>query len=244
MLNKTILLGSTVRLSSAFPSVMSRTTRSISTTATNQNIQLPAGIGSGDLCIILVSGFYTDATQSRNWSVPSGWTELAQAGGTPASPNRLSTGWFARSMDGTESGSNVVFSTTASNSFSFSAIIWRIASGSWFGGTIADSIAVSAVTETDLASLPSFATLVPPWGALNYLWIASGGAGDDDIAWVSPSTNYDNLTSVTSGGGSNSSCSSGSCERRFNVPSQTPANMSLASSETWRTVTLAVRPAP
>lgn len=245
MLNKGMLMASAFRPASTpptFPTVLSRTTRSNSTTATIHNTQLPSGIENDDLCIILVAGQYSDAVESQLWNVPAGWTQLVQASGTPSAPRRLSVGWFARPMDGTESGTNVQFSTANSNSFNMATIIWHIDAGSWFGGAIADSVAVSAVTQTLDANSPSFAALMPPWGALDYLWIASGGAGDDDTVWTASANNYGNLTSIVSGGGSNNGCSVGSCERELNASSEAPGNMIIASSETWRTVTIAIRP--
>ncbi|MCH7783728.1 hypothetical protein IID62_11750 [candidate division KSB1 bacterium] len=75
------------------------------------------------------------------------------------------------------------------------------------------------------------------------LYIAFGGARNDDIAWSSAPTNYTNLTSTITGGGTDDGASVGTARRELASDSDNPGTFGLAGNERTRGATLVIRPA-
>ncbi|NIA67782.1 hypothetical protein HBA54_04190 [Pelagibius litoralis] len=218
----------------AFPSTSNPTTSAFGTDTTTHNVSMPGTVNSGDL---LITCFAPYMTSSDSITTPAGWTLLDSASHTITGINQIFAAWYAKVADGTEGGGTVNFATSVAATAA--AQTYRVTD--WFGSISGVEVAASAVTSGGTAPNPP--SLSPSWGAEDTLWITGGGAGDDDVAWTGAPTNYSNLTSVISGGGTDNGCSVGTARRELNSSTQDPSSFTLAANEGFVVQTLAVRPA-
>jgi ribosomal protein S19 len=208
----------------AFPTDAARVATNGSTAATNKVCNLPTGISSGDLLILILRSAASDTH-----STPSGWTALALNDGADAADDITSV--FYRVASGTE-GSTVTVNGTAS--VKFAAVCWRITGG---GTPQLSSIATGSSTA------PNSPSFTPSGGAQDYLWVSLiGFAGTGSVS--SGPASYLNVTSANSGFGSTtaSNCRVAGATRQLNAATEDPGAWTISASAAWSAWTLAVPP--
>lgn len=210
----------------AFPTVQSVTESAESDNVTSHAVSLPATVDVNDLLLVIFSAHEGSSVSST----PSGWTAKWES----ANGGCLSYG-AVRKADGSEDGGSVTITTDGSSSSA--AHCYRITGWS---EALAD---VEAGTPTTASNKnPDPPSLSSSYGTEDTLWIACGGAIDDDQNATAAPTDYTNLVSTLSGGGLNDGASTYSARRELNVSSEDPGTFTLKSSERWVANTIAVRP--
>lgn len=212
----------------AFPVVEARAT-SDGATGTSHTINLPSGITTGDLLIVVFGLDFTSATVT--W--PLGWTQIAEGTGDGANRGRGFVGY--RVADGTEgyTGTGDTISITTSASDESAAVSLRI-SAHGQSNSVAPAIANSNGGGGDAVDPPN---LAPAGGAADYLWIASRTSRNGSDVTVYP-TNYTNGTENSNTG----AVSAATCERQLNASSEDPGAFSVDIGRPWSAFTIAVSP--
>lgn len=197
---------------------------------TSHLVDMPATVNSGDLLIILIAARFNSA----EFDTPSGWTLL-----NSLHNNVVEFAIYAKDAAGTEGGGTV--DVTSTSSVAAAAQTYRI---SGWGGTLATDVDISGTLATGASTAPNPASVTAGWGShAQNLFIACGGAGDDDETWNAAPTNYTNLISTTSGGGINASGSVGSARRTLEADTDDPGTFTISASESWVAGTIVVKPA-
>jgi hypothetical protein len=190
------------------------------TAVTSMVCNLPSGIVSGDLLIVVLgrSGIAGTVT----W--PAGWTEIEdQATIRPLA-------YAYRIADGTE-GSTIT--VTSSNSRTFSAMAFLIKNHASSTSAPVDGTSATG-TSTD-ANPPS---VTPSWGStVNTLYIAVA-AWDNNTSMSSYPANYTQLTAVFNG---TNRVLLVAAYRVLKGSPEDPGNFVHTVSGAWRTNTIAVR---
>lgn len=162
----------------ASPVDAGRATTNITAGSNSWSVNLPAGIASGNLLILLLRA------QGTTTFTVSGWTQLATST-ADGSGDRTSVYW--RRADGTE-GSTVTVGL--SNSFKGAAIAYRITGA-------ADPQITSAATGTNTAPDSPITSTLP---AGDYLFLTLAGIEGEGTVTGSPS-GYTNSVTASSGTG-------------------------------------------
>jgi hypothetical protein len=211
----------------AFPVDAARIGTGGSTAATNKVCNLPTGISSGDLLLLILRSAGADTH-----STPTGWTALALNNGADAADDITSV--FYRVASGTE-GSTVTVNGTAS--LKFAAICWRITGGD------TPQISTAATGTSTTPDPPSF---TPSGGAKDYLWIWLGAWEGEQTSPPSGSpTNYNNPVGANSGtaGAITTNCQVAGASRQLNAASEDPPSWTISASDDWTAWTVAIPPA-
>ena len=219
----------------ALPFVQSRTTSAVTTNETSHTVNMPSGIQSGDLLLVVFTVDDTGPGPGTALPVfPAGWTKFAEQHDT-ISPEALTIAMAYRLADGTEGSTITVTTSVAQES---TAATFRIT------GAENPSIQPPEATFgfTNLATtdvrLPS---LTPTGGVKNYLWFGVGGIsiqGGASVGYTLPSgygnsqfqlANLDGWSTLT-------------CERLNRTATETPGSITLASARRWMSALIAVPP--
>lgn len=194
-------------------------------------VNLPSGIASGDLLLVL---FSSDGS-GETFSYPAGWNEMVLEGGSGFTCN---SAW--RKADGTEGSTILVTLTSAEQSCHTS---FRI-TGYFNSATEGDFIQISTVADGTSVS-PNANPLNPAnWDVEDTLWIAWCTANGT----VSPFTNVtayptdytDGRTDLAENG---NGVTNGTASRNNAVASEDTGAFTIDVSTTWRAFTIAIRPA-
>lgn len=188
---------------------------------------MPASVTSGNLLLVFIC---TDSIPTV--TTPSGWTAVYQEN----NGDRFDSHCYARLADGSEGGTTVSFDTSFSID-SWTAQVYEISDWS---GTVSD--VEYSYSGYNLTSSPDCPSLTYSGGAQDILWIAVTQNVDDDATVDSAPTNYANLASVISGGGTNNGNSIGTAYRELNTDTEDPVSFSLSESEGTAAFTLAIPP--
>lgn len=207
------------------PSILSTTETSFSNNSVNHPVQMPATVGGGYTELLLMHIAVKDG--SLDYATPNGWNQL-----WVISHSSLNYAGYYRIADGTEGGTTVnVVSSSAGNG---AAQVFRIKDTSFWTTWTNPSKGVSPVPN------PPQTVLADP---AQTLWLALSGATDDDVNYTAPPSGFTNLLSTLSGGGSNDSAEVGSARLLSGDVSVNPSSFTLASSEVWAAVTIAIEAA-
>ncbi len=199
------------------PIVDSVTATSVSVASTNHNISMPATVNAGDLLLM----FITYHAAQGAVTTPSGWTSHGTTG-------LLSV--FSKAADGTEDGTTVNVVTV--NSVKAGAHVYRM--HRWLGTTAGVEISLGSGAP-GTSSDPG--TLTPTWGADRTLWIA-GTSVTGNPAITDPA-NYANFNETGDGA---STCKVRTGRRILYATSENPGAFTWAGSQSWTSITVAVRP--
>jgi len=191
---------------------------------------LPSGIVSGDLILLVLR------TNNASITTPGGWNALRNA--FPAESGTDDALLVAyRISDGTEGGS---VSVTLGANAKFASIAWRITGiTSGTAPEIAVTVASSQGTSVDPPSLS------PTGGSKEYLWMWLGGwTGEQTSPPASGPTNYSNWTGANSGtGGSTASnCRVAGGSRQLTGSSENPPAVTISVADWWTGMTVAIYP--
>jgi hypothetical protein len=212
----------------AFPTVEGTPTGGGDGSATtNHNVVLPTGIVAGELLLIYSS------MAGAAISTITGWTKIGSSEGSGSNP---SENWFYRFADGTE-GSQVNLVTDNSVKNTFQAFRIGNHAGS---GTPPETGTYSSGTGAANAADPP--ALTPSWGSADTLWLAASAFSSGVTPTAAP-TNYTNLTTSVSTGGSVASRSGTGVARRELTATTDDPGVFTHSLNDWKAQTLAVRPA-
>jgi hypothetical protein len=217
----------------AFPVVQATATTGGSTAATNKVCNLPTGIASGDLLLLILRSAGADTH-----STPTGWTLLFLNNTADASDDTCSL-WY-RQADGTE-GASVTVNGTAS--LKFASLAYRI-TGHENPATQAPQFA-TLVTGT--STLPDPGSLSPTGGAKDYLWLWLGAwEGEQTSPPAGTPTNYTDAIGASSliAGVVTTNCRVASARRSLNAVSENPPSWTISASDDWTATVVAVHPAP
>lgn len=218
----------------AFPSAGTPVESSWNNTPTSHPVTMPATVDANDLLLLQIICVY-DVGTAITFTTPPGWSIVLSVEGVGI-VTRARLAVYAKVAVGDEDSTTVdVVSNVGTNS---SALSVRITG--WYGSLTGVE---GAAAPYDASQYPDPPNLSPSWGALNNLWIALGGAFDDDETWDVAPTNYGDLVSVECGAGLNVSASAGFATRDLNASSENPGTFTLSDFESWLAYTIAVRPA-
>ena len=170
-----------------FPQVGATNTSLVTTAGQTHNINLPAGIQSGDLLIV----FYADASGASTATLPTGqgWTPLYNS----LNSNRRAVALY-KVATGSE-GSSVTITTDANERSAHNS--YRISAGTYSGTPVSIDPPASGQTAT-----PDPPNLTPIFGSSQTLWIASShSSGDDNNPTPSAPSNYSSLLNAVTGDG-------------------------------------------
>ena len=187
-------------------------------------VAMPAVVEPGDL---LLMHFVNDGNATV--ATPAGWTLL----NTTLSGTQVRSSWYWKLAAGTEDGTTVDLVTSAAEHAA--AQVHRFQAGT-FDAAVAPAIAVATGTSVS----PNPPNLAPTWGEADTYWIAAYGADDDDATTGWPWT--EGQTYTPSGTGT-TTCSAASCVLALRVANIDPATFTMAASEEWVAVTIAIKPA-
>lgn len=217
----------------AFPSVASITETSISTNPTSWAFDLPATVDAGDLLLLFVS---LEESQSGP-NAPTGWTQLYLN-------NELGHfgAVYGKDADGTEDGGTATITASSPPAANGAGQVYRITASSW-RGTLADDVDINGTTPSAVNGNPNPPTVTAGWGAEDNLYIAACAAKNDDGTVDAAPTNYTNLTSTISGGGTNDGATVGTARRELNASSDNPGVFTLSETERHTAQTVVIRPA-
>lgn len=215
-----------------FPEVITTAETAVTTAGTSHAINLPSGIESGDLILILTDKGSTAATFNEK----AGYTELVDEN----AGNGI-TMWV-RDADGTE-GATVTFTSSASTRSA--SIAFRI-TGAMKASEQKPELSTVA-TGTSVEADPG--KVEPTGGSKNYLWIAMCGyAGEeaDDDTWANtPPTNFEPsppLQKACGTVGTNLGGKIAAAYRGNTAASEDPGAFNVDVSAAWRAFTIAVHP--
>jgi len=207
-----------------FPTVESTTSSSENADVVNHTVDLPAGVASDDLIIILFACDSNPTVTFPNEGVD--WIQLHETNNGTA----CTMGTWYRIADGGEGANITVVTTNAQESAHCS---YRI---SGYQGV--PEIGTPATGDTNNPDPPS---CTPSWGAIDTLWIAGAGVDHDDEISTGPA-NYTDFFEVDSGGAGGSHC--GTARRELNAVSEDPGTFDIDGAENrdWIATTIAVSP--
>ncbi len=215
-----VLLVATLPAAAGFPTVAATNGGNSGANVTSHTVNLPTGISSGDLIIVMFSND-GDATVT----FPSGWTNqlFSTASGTF---NRFTVNY--RIADGTE-GSTITVTTSASEGSAHTT--YRITG--YTGTPEASTPATSGGSTT-----PDPSSLTPSWGADDTLWLAVQG-NNGNVSVTAYPTNYSN--GINNRWASTNGVGVGSAERTLNAASENPGTFTISASNSWVAATIGVR---
>lgn len=217
----------------AFPAVAATNTTAGSTASASAVVNLPTGIVSGNLLLVL----HRSAVGTDSHAVSGGgWTNLFN-NAADASDDRISL-WY-RQADGTE-GATITITQTSSK---FASLAWRV-TGHEDPATQAPEFATLVVGTS---ATPNPGSLSPTGGAKDYLWLWMGGwEGEQASPPVGSPVNYSSPIGANSGtaGVVATNCRVASAERILNSVSEDPGAWTISVSDDWTATVVAVHPAP
>lgn len=205
------------------PSVASYVSSPDSGSGTTKTINLPTGITSGDLLVIVTSHNNNNASPV---SYPAGWTELFDLNSTSS----ISATAAYRVADGTE-GSTIAI--TLSNDQQTAAIAWRVTG---WTGTPEQNNQYNASTTNQ--AIPS---ITPSTGTDDYLYLVADSI--DTYIWsvTSYPTGYIN-TGTELSGPSGSQCGIAFCTREVtSSTTESPSNLVINNARVGHSCIIAIQ---
>lgn len=187
-------------------------------------IDYPATVDPGDLLILI---FVCDDNETVTCSA---FTEIYNEDSGPQGPT-LYVGW--RDAVGDEDGTT--FTVTTGSNESSCAYVFRI-SGAADPST---SPPEASIEGTGSSTNPNSLSLTPTGGSKDYLWISGAGNDDDDDVTGYPSNMADNNQYIQT-----TSVTLGIATEEATAASFDPAAFTIAATESWQAVTIAVHPPP
>ncbi|MER9355575.1 hypothetical protein NKI61_20095, partial [Mesorhizobium sp. M0514] len=181
----------------AGPIVASTALTAFTPAVTNHDINMPAGVQSGDLLIII---FHCWASNTA-FTLPSGWTQVATNGSKSLVLKKVS--------DGTEGATQRIVTTTGTRDSAANA--YRITNA-------------NGAVEAAFSSTIDPPNVTPTWGSGNTLWIAAHLDSGAHPTTANP-TNYINSIEV-SGAATSSAAYCSSCRRELAAASEDPGAFS------------------
>ncbi len=216
----------------AFPQTVAPTETAFAVIATEHLVDMPSSVASNSLLMMICTfgGNLSGAGPTTTATTPAGWTELFT---DMQVANRTSV--FLKVADGTEGGTTVDVVTGLDTGMTIQ--VYEVTD--WFGALAGVEAGVAVKDSTNAPNSPS---LTPTWGALDTLWFAVTGFGDDDETIDTYPTDYLNGVDTNNAAGANASNNTGSARRELNATSDDPAAFALSDSEGWVANTIVVRP--
>lgn len=217
-----------------FPTVEATAITNGSTSAVNKVCNLPSGIVSGNLLILMLRS----AGSPGDHSTPAGWTALVLNDTSDAADDTMSI-WY-RQADGNEGATVTV---NGVGNVKFAAISYRI-SGAENPTTQTPEISTVAFGDS---TLPDPSSLTPTGGAKDYLWLWMGGwDGETTSPPTGNPTNYTNPLGADSGtlGLPVTNCRVATAKRQLNASSEDPPSWTISAARLWSAWTVAIHPAP
>lgn len=211
-----------------FPAIGSTNSSNSNNSASSPAVvNLPSGIASGDLLIIVIS---TSGTSSESAvTTPTGYTQLW-------STYNVSTRFsgYYRWADGSE-GSTQNFTLGAN-------VFW--ATGAYrITGADTGTNPVSGTSAVAISSTPNPPSLNPAgWDVEDTLWLATCGVGGTSLGLSSYPTNYSLSQTTTKSEASNGALIA-IAGRQLNAASEDPGTFSITQNRRWVAQTIAIRPA-
>lgn len=199
------------------------------TTGSDVALDVPAGVGTGDL---MIACLVHENDTGNTWTPPSGWTlrvDEQATGGTPGSPPTLSI-WY-RFASGEEPAS-YTWSASVANGLIGALVAYRgVDSSTPFDAS--DVAATGASGEVDPGSITTVTD-----GA----FVVAVGFADDDTSWSALSSGYNSRATAYDAGNGNGS-RLGICDLEVASAGATnPGEYTSGDSEEWGAITLALRP--
>jgi hypothetical protein len=209
------------------PPQVAATNTSVNNTAnTNHTVNLPSGIQSGNL-LIVIFGFDGGTNQTITW--PIGWTSFFRSDRSTV----VGVAAAYRQADGSE-GSTITVQTSANTRSSHNS--YRITGAADPATRPPESAASNGNSTT-----PNPPSLTPTGGAKNYLWIALETNNDGTITITAYPANYSG--GIQANGDLNAS-TTGSAARQLNAASEDPGTFTITGTGiAWAAGTLVVHPA-
>lgn len=217
----------------AFPVVEETSTYGSGGNTSSPSIPMPTGpFDSGDLLVMVVNADDANTTQTT----PTGWTLLGNS--TAGTGSLAARGYvYAKLSDGTEGGTNV--SVTLSASRGVAGLVWRISGV--YGTDVASTVAIAAAT-IPLNANPASATA--PQGAGDNLFLAIAFNGDDAIEYTAAPTGYSGLITDSGGASAGDAVGVGGAQKTSTSASDDPDAFTPASAPSYDySTTLAISPA-
>lgn len=219
-----------------FPYVTGARSRTYAAGASHIETALPPA-NRGDLYLSIVA--FSSASGAIGVQAPSGWS--IQATAVQGSTNLLVV-VYARKATGSDTEVN--FATSQSDAL---AISHTYVIASWsnrdLGAVDGDGVESSSATGTSVSPDPP--SLAPSWGSRTTLWFSVAARADttavDDVS-ASPALYVDNELSTDTGTGPGLGLVTS--WRQVEAASENPGAYTLAGSEDWAALTLAIEPAP
>lgn len=197
------------------------------TSTTAHLVPMPTGVQAGHMLLVVIET--RAAAGSTIPATPAGWTQVAAGAGNFTV--------FAKIADGSESSTNVDFVTAVG--CTAAAVALRI-TGAYPHTT--DGIDVSTVA-TGTSAAPNSGTATAGWGHGPNMYIAAAGWRTNDQAASAQPAGYPGLAQIASGAGAGAGAAAGVAVVELSAVSHDPGAWTLAGSESWHAVTIAVRPA-
>ncbi len=210
---------------SAFPRVMAVATTSDNTVANDHALNMPSGIVSGELLLVIMNGAGVNQT-------PSGWSKMLENTGISAGELAI----YTRTADGAE-GATVTFNFQSGATAPAAAVAYRISGWSGVEGAIGSAVAANPDPPSHTAS----------WGAAKTLWVAACACTRTGTTTMLPITQPSGYGSTQSSEATqalpNAKVLVGSAVLENQVATENPGAFSLSSSpSTAVAATVAVRP--
>lgn len=214
----------------ASPVDAARISSNISTAADPVNVNLPSGISSGHLLIML-----TRVPNATNVTTPSGWTALVS---NSADGSGDKTCIFYRKADGSETSPLSVDLSAASR---MAAICWRI-TGAEDPATQAPELSTQAQANSDT---PDPTTVTPTGGSKDYLFLWLGGwQGEQTSPPTGNPSGYSNPQGADTGiaGASGNNCRVAGASKQATASSEDPGSWTISVADDWRAYAMAIHP--
>jgi len=200
--------------------VQSTNTSVMTGNSTTHTVDLPATVNSGDFLIIFAA---TDGTPTT--TAPTGWTKIID--------NRIHV--FVKVADGTEGGTQVTFSSSASEQ---SAHI-SFAGDNW-GGSLSDIEISTGTTGNSTTPDPDVSPTVTN---ADNLFVAIFGAARGDVTLTSYPTDYDDNQFFNPNGNGGPGATISVASRDLTAANDNPGVFTIGAGTSWGAGTLVIKPA-
>ena len=211
----------------AFPAVVTTNVGNETTLDTSYSAPLPASLVSGNLLIVILSGY--SGLGASQYNTPAGWTQLFQSSGTG---NLRSLAAFYKVSNGSE-GSTLALTLTG---------IGMLKASTAYQISGYQSVPEAGTTATGTSSAPNPPNLAPSWGSANNLFIALCGQLDSALTPQTAPTSYGSIIQDTTTGSGIDNPRTASAVRELTASSDDPGAFG-SSVATWAANTIAIRPA-
>lgn len=197
---------------------------------TTHTVSLPASLVSGNLIVIVVAIDGNSGTVTP----PTGFSNIVANFGDGVNAV-FNAAWYKIS-DGSE-GATTTFATV--NAQRSAHHCWQI-SGHDSATNIPQGSSVGSAGSP--STTPDPASLTPTGGAKDYLWLAVSGKDTGDSTYSGFPTNYTNTGEINMAGATAAGVCLAWGRRALNAASEDPGAFTIAETEEWVAMTLAIHP--